>query len=152
MENPIKLVVKMNKEAGFLDKPFNPWVEAAFLIEEAIEGYDLAEMEARLFNTQRGDAPSSKDLARRILGEHNKTATVAPIDILDKSIDAAIFAIGTMAKLGLNAQQITQAFNIVMHCNLQKLKSVELDSEGKLTKPANFVGPEAKLQELLDSL
>jgi hypothetical protein len=55
-----------------------------------------------------------------------------------------------MAKLGLSAQQITEALNIVMKANNQKL-SMPKDEHGKLMKPASsFVGPEAELQKLLD--
>jgi hypothetical protein len=55
-----------------------------------------------------------------------------------------------MAKLGLNPQEITKALNIVMHANFAKLQCPR-DEFGKLTKPADFVGPEAELQKLLDS-
>ena len=55
-----------------------------------------------------------------------------------------------MAKLGLTPAQILEAMNIVTEANLQKL-SMPKDEHGKLTKPANFVGPETKLQALLDS-
>jgi len=37
-----------------------------------------------------------------------------------------------------------------MEANLQKLKNPSLDSEGKLSKPDNFYGPEERLQKLLD--
>ena len=54
-----------------------------------------------------------------------------------------------MAKLGLNAQQITQAINAVMKANNAKLNCPK-DASGKLTKPEGFVGPEEELQAILD--
>ena len=152
MENPIKQIVKFNQEAGFINGTINPWLEATYLIEEAIEGYDLEEMEARLFRTGSTSPSTAKDIARRILGEANKQVDLAPVDILDKALDAAIFAIGSMAKLGLNANEITLAFNIVMRHNFAKLNNRVVDAEGKLSKPANFEGPEKDLQALLDGI
>ena len=152
MENPIKQIVKFNQEAGFINGTINPWLEATYLIEEAVEGYDLEEIEARLFRTGSTSPSTVKDIARRILGEANKKVDLAPVDILDKALDAAIFAIGSIAKLGLNANEITQAFNIVMRHNFAKLNNRVVDAEGKLSKPANFEGPEKDLQALLDNI
>ena len=75
---------------------------------------------------------------------------LSDVDRLDKACDAVVFAIGSMAKLGLNPQQITQSLNIVMEANMAKLKMGK-DEHGKLLKPAGFTGPEPKLQALLDS-
>ena len=151
MENPIKQIYKFNKEAGFLNKPINPWLEATYQIEEAMEGYNCEELSQVLFPQHYSEPYTShKELARAILSTC-KDEVVAPVDVLDKAVDAVVFAVGTMAKLGLDANGITKAINIVMHANMQKLKQATVDAEGKLTKPEDFVGPEEKLQELLDS-
>ena len=79
------------------------------------------------------------------------TEHLADVDRLDKAWDAIVFAIGSMAKLGLEHHAITKALNIVNEANKAKL-GMGRDSEGKLLKPDNFVGPEVKLQALLDSI
>ena len=75
---------------------------------------------------------------------------ITDVDRLDKACDSVVYAIGSMAKLGLSAQEITQALNIVMDKNLEKLRNKSYDAEGKLLKDPSFVGPEAQLQLLLD--
>ena len=60
-----------------------------------------------------------------------------------------VFAIGSMTKLGLDANQIKRAMNIVMDANEAKLGCPK-DEHGKLTKPADFPNPEPRLQQLLD--
>lgn len=75
---------------------------------------------------------------------------ISEVDRLDKGCDQIIFAIGGLAKLGLTAQQITQALNTVMEANNAKL-GMPRDEHGKLMKPEGFVGPEAKLQVILDN-
>jgi predicted HAD superfamily Cof-like phosphohydrolase len=75
---------------------------------------------------------------------------VSDVDRLDKACDAVVYAIGSIAKLGLDHHGITKALNIVNAANKAKL-GMPRDEHGKLLKPDNFVGPEAQLQELLDS-
>lgn len=152
MENPIKQIYKFNKEAGFLASGCNPWLESAYQIEEALEGFDIPYLAYRL-----GYAPdfepniTAKDLSRYILGSEAKETVIAEVDTLDKACDHVVFAVGAMAKLGLSAQQITLAINTVMQANFAKVRNPQYDSEGKLVKPENFQGPEAKLQEILDA-
>lgn len=149
MENPIKLIHRFNKEAGLLDKTYSSWLESTFLVEEALEGFDVSHLES-LIPFDEGSYASTKALSRHILGEANEYTTLPEVDALDKSCDAAIFAIGSMAKLGLTPVMITEALNIVMQANFQKLKDRQYDSKGKLGKNDSFVGPEEKLQALLD--
>lgn len=148
MENPIKLIYKFNKEAGFLSKPMNPWLESAFQVEEAIEGFDLSHLDPSLLEGSEGGT-NHKVIARNILGHQNKDDPLTAVEVLDKSCDAVVFAVGTMAKLGLTSNGIIEALNIVMQANLQKLKSPVYDAAGKLMKDPSFVGPEEKLKELL---
>jgi len=137
MENPIKSIVAFNKKAGLLDNGYNDFLEASCLIEEAFEGFD------HLGNY------SAKDRARLLMEDANFLGT--NVDRLDKACDATVFAIGSMAKLGLNAQEITKALNIVMKANNQKL-GMPKDEYGKLQKPDNFNPPEPQLQLLLDEV
>lgn len=151
MQNPFKLIHRFNDEAGFLAKGCNPWLEAAYQIEEAIEGYDLDEMAIRLLGgTHLG--LTSKELARAILGERNQDVEIPSVDLLDKSLDAIVFAVGAIYKLGLSPNDLTKALNIVMQANLQKLKAPKYDAEGKLLKDNDFKGPELELQKLLDEV
>jgi len=141
MINPIKSIVQFNQKAGLLEAGYDDFLESSFQIEEALEGFDLVD--------------DAKEVSRGIIREYSsldfrENACIPDVDRLDKACDAVVFAVGSMAKLGLNAQQITQALNIVMEANFAKLGCPK-DSHGKLTKPANFPNPEPRLQALLDS-
>lgn len=151
MNNPIKEIIKFNQQAGLIDRGYSDFLESSFQVEEALEGFDVSLFEP--LNLQPpGTYKSAKDLARGILSEGllmMADIPLADVDRLDKACDAVVFAVGSMAKLGLNSQEITQALNIVMKANFAKLNCPK-DEFGKLTKPANFVGPEPELQALLD--
>ena len=151
MENPIKQIVKFNEAAGFLGKGHNPWLEACFQIEEALEGFNVPFIGWRLgFSPEEAPDLDAKTLSRYVLGETAKDTVISEVDSLDKACDAVIFAVGSMAKLGLSVNQITQALNVVMQANNAKLKNPKFDEEGKLIKNVTFEGPEKKLQEILD--
>ena len=105
---------------------------------------------------------SPKELSRVIVALSQKGRPRGPdftcvwnnipdIERLDKAIDAIVFAVGSIAKLGLTPEQIERAILVVTEANLQKL-TMPKDEYGKLTKPADFVGPEVKLQEILNEL
>lgn len=160
MENPIKQIYRFNKEAGLLDKGYNDFLESSFQVEEALESLPLSGELAFYLYGMEGYSTEPKDLARAIvaiaLTGHPEDTTNIPSNYeftdvarLDKACDAVVFAVGSMAKLGLNPQQITRALNIVMQANFTKL-AMPKDSHGKLTKPADFTGPEPKLQEILN--
>ena len=150
MLNPIKRIVTFNRDAGLLDKPYSDNLECSFIVEEALEGFGNLHILAAALGTESSDP---KQLSRAIIGvaQGSDPAELSDVVRLDKACDAIVYAVGSIAKLGLNAQQITQALNIVMDSNLDKLKSKTYDAEGKLLKdPATFVGPEPRLQALLD--
>ena len=141
MLNPIKEIVKWQMDTGNAAKPYDDFLESSFQIEEALEGYEI----------EYGftvDLDTPKEMSRTIVRAQGPFIGT-DVDRLDKAIDAIVFAVGSIAKLGLTPPQIREAIEIVTTANLQKL-SMPKDEFGKLTKPADFVGPEAKLQELLD--
>ena len=149
MLNPIKRIVQFNQDAGLLGKGYDDFLESSFLIEEALEGLG----DTMFFAPKLGLEPESscKEISRAIVKDCiAEGESVSDVDRLDKACDAVVYAIGSMAKLGLSAQDITQALNIVMDKNLEKLKNKKYDAEGKLLKDPSFVGPEAQLQLLLD--
>ena len=137
----IDAIYQFNEQAGLLEQGYNDLSESAYQIEEALEGYEIAHG-----FTVHLDTP--KEMSRTIVRAQGPFIGT-DVDRLDKAIDAIVFAVGSIAKLGLTPTQIREAIEIVTTANLQKL-SMSKDEFGKLTKPANFVGPEAKLQELLD--
>ena len=141
MLNPIKEIVKWQRDAGNAAKPYDDFLESSFQIEETLEGYEI----------EYGftvDLDTPKEMSRTIVRAQGPFIGT-DVDRLDKAIDAIVFAVGSIAKLGLTPPQIREAIEIVTTANLQKL-SMPKDEFGKLTKPADFVGPEAKLQKLLD--
>ena len=137
----IDAIYQFNEQAGLLEQGYNDFSESAYQIEEALEGYEIAQG-----FTVHLDTP--KEMSRTIVRAQGPFIGT-DVDRLDKAIDAIVFAVGSIAKLGLTPPQIREAIEIVTTANLQKL-SMPKDKFGKLTKPANFVGPETKLQELLD--
>ncbi len=153
MINVIKQVYDWNQKAGYLDKPYNDKLECSMLIEEALEGFNLGAL-AKESNLNT-DNFSPREISREIVeraAEGLEHYSIPTVDKLDKQVDAAIIAIGGIAKLGLNPQEITKAINIVMNKNNEKLKNITIDEYGKVTKPEGFVGPEVELQKLLDNI
>ena len=155
MLNPIKRIVQFNRDAGLLDKGYDDFLESSFQIEEALEGFNpefiILSMHEAVISNFNGDIASPKDVSRHLVSTAlTSDCAITDVDRLDKACDSVVYAIGSMAKLGLSAQEITQALNIVMDKNLEKLKNKSYDAEGKLLKDPSFVGPEAQLQLLLD--
>jgi hypothetical protein len=156
MENPIKMIYQFNLQAGLLDNGYDDFLESSMLVEEAIEGFDdLEYLAVRLAGDSPETIPSplkARDVSRQIIAlaeMDSKPTSIPDVDRLDKACDAVIIALGSIFKLGLTPAQATRALNIVMRHNFKKL-SMPKDEYGKLTKPADFVGPEAALQALLD--
>lgn len=161
MESPIELIHRFNVEAGLLEKGYDDFLESSFQIEEALEGFPVAALLPILENShpQYSQQPhygdvKAKHVARAVMTHATDPlkgtySQLSDVDRLDKACDSVVFAVGSMAKLGLSPEQITRALNTVMHANFSKL-AMPKDSFGKLMKPDNFVGPEDKLQEILD--
>jgi len=151
MNNPIKEIVKFNQQAGLLESGYDDFLESSFQIEEALEGFNNYKF-AEVFPELSKDS-SPKDISRMVMSTALMgDATLSDVDRLDKACDAVVFAVGSMAKLGLNAQEITKALNAVMQANFAKLKCPK-DEFGKLTKPADWeqYTPESELQKILDA-
>ena len=139
----IDAIYQFNEQAGLLEQGYNDFSESAYQIEEALEGYEIAHG-----FTVHLDTP--KEMSRTIVRAQGPFIGT-DVDRLDKAIDAIVFAVGSIAKLGLTPPQIREAIEIVTTANLQKL-SMPKDEFGKLTKPANWeqYAPEKELQKLLD--
>ena len=150
----VQQIYDFNKQAGLLEKGYDDFLESSFQIEEALEGFPNLQNLANILTDEESeervrDDASPKNISRAIVQYVSGNTKISDVDRLDKACDAVVFAIGSMAKLGLTPDQIVEAMHIVTEANLQKL-SMPKDEHGKLTKPANFVGPETKLQAILD--
>ena len=151
MQDFITSIHEFNKLAGLLDQPLDDYREASFIIEEALEGFDLQ----KLSHFLHSDGQTPKTVARSIVAYCRESQSgmyptqLTDVERLDKACDAIIFAFGYIFKLGLTPEQASRALSIVMAANKQKL-TMPRDSYGKLMKSDNFEGPEAKLQRLLE--
>lgn len=148
----IDVIVNFNKDAGLLEKGYSDFLESSFQIEEALEGFSGLSVLQNLLVEEPIDGYSkakARDLSRAIVALANQDDILSDVDRLDKACDAFVFAVGSMAKLGLTADQIRHALAIVMNKNMQKL-TMPKDQYGKLLKPDNFEGPESELQKILD--
>lgn len=152
----VQQIYDFNKQAGLLEKGYDDFLESSFQIEEAIEGFPNLQNLANILTDEESeervrDDASPKNISRAIVQYVSNSTKISDVDRLDKACDAVVFAIGSMAKLGLTPPQIMEALNIVNDANKAKL-GMSRDAEGKLLKPEGFVGPEVKLQELLDGI
>lgn len=153
--NFVQQIYDFNKQAGLLDRGYDDFLESSFQIEEALEGFNSLEYLGKLLTKDEMSIESNpKELSRMIVNaaldkELSGYEDITDVDRLDKAIDAIVFAIGSIAKLGLNVEQIHRAIGAVTEANLQKL-SMPKDEHGKLMKPKGFISPEAQLQAVLD--
>jgi hypothetical protein len=162
MSDFINRIYDFNKDNNLIEKGYSDFLESSFQIEEALEGFELESILPILENSHPNYSQSphygvatAKDVSRAIVNhclEPVNGKIVSPIkdvDRLDKACDAIVFAVGSMAKLGLTPTEIHQALNIVMDANDAKTGCPK-DAAGKLMKPDNFPNPEPRLQALLD--
>lgn len=103
------------------------------------------------WNTIRGNTPETLNWNleyNMLLEEVNELDEATnDVDRLDALLDNLFVTYGTLGKMGLSADKIAQAYEIVLKAN--ETKSATKNSEGKITKPDNFVGPEEQLSLLL---
>ena len=156
MENTVKAICQFNDKAGLSQRDFNDKLEASFLIEESLEGFDRLDILAEILskNTLGVKVLSSypKDISRAITAiAMSDNCVVSDRDRFDKHIDAYVYTTGAMRKLKLTPQQIESGILVVNQANLKKLGAPK-DEHGKLTKPEGWeqFAPEAKLQAILD--
>ena len=148
MSDFVTRIYEFNRDNGLLDKGYDDFLESSFQIEEALEGFPMCTLAQKLGKNQ--DYANPKDVSRLILKYSQDYAPeLLDVDRLDKACDAIVFAVGSIAKLGLKPAQIHEALNIVMDANLAK-SGCPKDTEGKLLKGSSFEGPEKTLQRLLD--
>ena len=156
MENTVKAICQFNDKAGLSQRDFNDKLEASFLIEESLEGFDrlniLAEILSKNTLGVKVLSSSPKDISRAITAiAMSDNCVVSDRDRFDKHIDAYVYTTGAMRKLKLTPQQIESGILVVNQANLKKLGAPK-DEHGKLTKPEGWeqFAPEAKLQAILD--
>ena len=149
MRNPLQAIISFNEKAGLLKDPFNDKKESAYIIEEALESFDVSYL-GRIICLDPSKIDSPKEVARGLIA--NTLPLKEPLTkehIADKYLDAIVFAVGALAKMGLTHQDITHLLNVVTDCNMKKL-TVGTDSEGKQLKPDDWVGPEERIYSYLD--
>ena len=152
MSDFITSIHEFNKLAGLLDQPLDDYREASFIIEEALEGFDLQ----KLSHFLHSDDQRPKTVARSIVTYCRESPSgmyptqLTDVERLDKACDAIVFAFGYIFKLGLTPEQASRALSIVMAANMQKL-TMPRDDYGKQMKNPNFIGPESALQSILDA-
>ena len=160
MKNPIQAIIDFNVKAGFLDKqnpkPFNDLGESSYLIEEALEPYNV-DFIASLFQVDRTSVKYAKNPQREVAKAIVANTELPGVDFIetvqyvDKYLDAIVYAVGSLAKMGLTHQDITAALNIVTEANLRKTINPIYDEVGKLLKPDDWYrfDPEVKLLNLI---
>jgi len=111
---------------------FDPNSAAAMIIEESLELVGAA--------NPRGTA--------RLLIKDTPKSSVATVDQFDALLDSLYITIGELHKFGATPAAMVDGLQAVHNANLAKLGTK--DSTGKVTKPDNFIGPEAKLQAIID--
>ena len=152
MGNLVEQIVDFNDKAGFLGKGMDSFKETAYILEEAIEGYE------DVFNNP--DDPDAPVVTPRIwavsflnqVKEAKETRGLpmpAEVDEFDKAIDGVVFNIGKLAKMGLSIEQIYEGFSVVSEANLSKIGAPK-DELGKQLKPEGWVAPENRLQAILN--
>ena len=150
MRNPLQAIVSFNEKAGLLKEPFNDKKESAYIIEESLESFDVSYL-GRIICLDPNKIDSPKEVSRGLIA--NTLPLKEPLtkeQIVDKYLDAIVFPVGALAKMGLTHQDITHLLNVVTDCNMKKL-TVGTDSEGKQLKPDDWVGPEEKIKAYLIS-
>jgi hypothetical protein len=126
-------ICELNNKWGNTHGTHDAKLGASLLIEEALEGICVV---------------NAKEVSRNIVSKYY-LADPEPVDSFDSACDAIYISIGNLHKMGLTPHQIADGLAAVHKCNLAK--SGTQDSHGKITKPTDFVGPEDKLQSIIDN-
>jgi len=145
--NFIEKIYEFNDKAGLLANGTNIHKETAYVIEEMLEGFKGYKNIARTQGLPEEIYKTPKDFSRwfsKNLGDFHGDK----VDVVDKFVDAMVFAIGALFKEGLTAKDVEKCMDIVAVANMQKV-SQPVDAEGKLTKPKDFVPPEEQIRQYL---
>ena len=109
------------------------------------------------WNELRGNIPDTLDYQLEIdmLQEELNEFKLAVAEgdrvaMFDALLDLDFVRIGTLGKMQINAHTQVDGYEAVLKAN--ESKSSTKNAAGKITKPEGFVGPEVKLQELLDGI
>lgn len=98
-------------------------------------------------------APAEANWLRSALEEEGQelVEAVQIEDQVDACVDAAIFAIGGLARLGLSEAQACLCFNAVLTANFQKQAGKKEGREGAkdAIKPEGWEGPEEAIKRIL---
>lgn len=143
--NALSRVYQWQVDAGNTQQGYDDFLESAFQIEEALEGHNTQQLLRTYDLDAYSDSP--KDISRCLM--ETCVQKLSDVERLDKALDSIVYAVGSIAKLGLNIAQLQEALLVVNEANQAKL-GCERDEHGKLMKPDNFPNPEPRLQEILD--
>jgi len=107
------------------------------------------------WNIDRGNTPSTLNLSLEMnmlqeeLDEFKLAVkTEDKVEMFDALLDLHFVLTGTLYKLGISAEQQVDGYEAVLRAN--QAKSAAKSITGKITKPTNFVPPQAKLKSILD--
>ena len=160
MKNPIQAILDFNIKAGFIkpDSSFKTFVddrESAYLIEEALEPNNvdyLAEVFKLDTSSENYAKNPQREVAKAIIVNTELTKPATKVELVDKYLDAIVYAVGALGKMGLTHQDITAGLNIVTEANMKKTINPIYDENGKLLKPTNWevFDPEVRLLNLIE--
>jgi len=109
-----------------------------------------------LWNTSRGNTSDTLnyELETAMLQEEldefiEAVASNDPVAMFDALLDLDFVRVGTLGKMNILPDAQVEGYEAVLQAN--ESKSSKKNHLGKITKPADFVGPESQLQKILDS-
>ena len=145
----IKSICQWNEDRG--NKEYSVHLEFEMLQEEVMEY-------VHAFIKTVGDNIKDIEFENEELREQYVSALVEKpefteellVNQADALCDVVFVAVGGLYKLFGDAELVNRALTEVICANEQKSK--EKDENGKITKPADFVGPEEELLNLVRSI
>lgn len=107
------------------------------------------------WNTVRGNTPDTLnyqleiDMLQEELDEFKLAVEQGDkVAMFDALLDLDFVRIGTLGKMQIDAYMQVDGYEAVLKAN--ESKSSSKNAVGKITKPVDFVGPEAKLEAILN--
>jgi len=109
-----------------------------------------------LWNTSRGNTSDTLnykleiDMLQEELDEFIEAVEANdPVAMFDALLDLDFVRVGTLGKMNISPIAQVEGYEAVLQAN--ESKSSKKNHLGKITKPTDFVGPEANLQKILNS-